>query len=491
MRTYERYLNLSVVAHGILLVVLISNCGTANAAAQGDIRRIDLMIGALNRVPVSGATVTRVHVHDEGILTARVSGEDSVTLIGLKKGLTSVTIYQGDMYADYVVATWHTLPDRIKRYLNDVPGIEFDVNGDRLLVKGRLLLPADKQRVEKITAVFQDDVINITYDDPQAWKQEMVKRILKEIGNRNVSAHFIGENLVLTGTVHREEDRLRAEAVALAYVGHEGAVSNSIQVIDLPVEISAAFVQLTSLKGHKIGADERNLGVFQAPSLELNLKVNEGDAIGSSLQVGSIGYGLANQTLYALQSKGRAKILREPYVQTISGKPGRVQQGGSLIVRSVGATGAGTVETIDYGLILDIKPVVGPDYGQITLEVSLEVSQPIRTTSGEGVELQKFNTSSHGNVTLGETLVVSGLRQVVRQRLRDNVPIIGNVPLLNLLFAREEQSDEQTDIVVLLTPYLPTIQTSIKRPRPSEDASGQYDSSADPSMTLKQNDRQR
>ena len=84
-------------------------------------------------------------------------------------------------------------------------------------------------------------------------------------------------------------------------------------------------------------------------------------------------------------------------------------------------------------------------------------------------------------------MVISGLKEMVRAHSKKNVPLIGRIPLLNLLFANEKESTKQTDIVVLLTPQLPTI--TEKRPGPawSEDAENILNQVTDPNMSLSDN----
>ena len=220
------------------------------AATENAPKNLNLMIGTQIKVTVPGSEITRVEVSDEALVKASLSGPNRMTLTGLKKGTAVVTLWQGPAESvDYVVITWNTLPDNIKAMVKDIPGISFIQNGPKLAMMGALLTEQDADRVSKIAEVFSSDVDNLTYYNSQQSKQEALKHILKVIGNANVSASFSGNNLVLTGTVHRAEDRERAEVAAKAYVGEKGAVSNTIVVIDLPVEIDVFFVQLKKTIG--------------------------------------------------------------------------------------------------------------------------------------------------------------------------------------------------------------------------------------------------
>jgi Flp pilus assembly secretin CpaC len=467
----------------IIATVIFLVSSLSYAASIDTQNKIDIKIGYQNTLEIPGDKISRVDVSDSGILSAKISGNNRMTLTGLKKGIASVGItMQKPESIDYIVTTWNILPENIKEMTKDIPGVTFMPTGSKMVLAGGLLTQGDKDRIQKIADVYKEDIDDLTYYDSQQSKNEALKYILKAIGNPNVQASFVGDNVVLKGTVYSKEDKDRAEIAAAAYAGEKGKVSNTIIVMDLPVEIDAAFVQLTPTSGSEIGADAENLGIFQGPSLEMGLKGSPSTP--SSLQVGTIGYGLANQKLTYLESKGLAKIIDKPHVSTISGKPGKIQYGGQIGIKTIGSTGGGSVDYKDFGLILKVTPVVGPD-NMITIEMELEVSQPISSanvTSGADIEFQKFNTSTFGNVKVGETLIVSGLSQVVRAHSKKNVPFIGNIPVLNLLFANEQKSDKRTDIVVLLTPQIPTIEKKDIAGKGSSGAKDLYGKVTDPNM---------
>lgn len=472
-----------------LLAILFVNTTLSYGVTKDNQNKIDLKIGSRKTVIVPGDKISQIDVSDTSILSAKISEKNHIALAGMKKGVANVTVMmQTGESLDYIVTTWNILPENIQDMTKDIPGLTLMPTGSRMVVMGGLLTQGDKERIQRIAEVFADDIDDLTYYDGRQSKNEALKHILKAIGNPNVQASFVDDNVVLKGTVYSLEDKERAEIAASAYVGEKGKVSNTIEVIDLSVEIDVTFVQLTPTSGSEIGADADKVGIFQGPSLTLNPKVNAGDAIGSSLQVGNIGYsGL--ETLTYLESKGLAKTIDKPHISTISGKPGRIQYGGQRGIKTTGEVG-GDVTFVDFGLILEVTPVVRPD-NMITIEMKLEVSQPTTSVSASGdFELQKFDTSTHGNIKVGETLVVSGLSQIIRERSKKNVPLIGNIPILNLLFANETDSDNQTNMVVLLTPHLPTIEKeAIAGPAGSRGAKQLYKKVTDPDMSIKDKEK--
>lgn len=468
-----------------LLAILFVSVNLSYGVTENSQNKIDLKIGSRKTIIVPGDEISQIDVSDTSILSANIWEKKQIRLSALKKGVANISVMmQTGESLDYIATTWNILPDNIKQMTTDIPGITLMPTGSKMVLMGGLLTQGDKDRIQRISEVFADDIDDLTFYDSRRSKDEALKHILKAIGNPNVQATFVGENLTLNGTVYSQKDKERAEIAASAYAGEKGKVSNAIIVIDLPVEIDATFVQLTPNSSSETGPDADKVGVFQGPSLTLNPKVNVGDTIGSSLQIGNIGYS-GFETLTYLESKGLAKIIDRPHISTISGKPGRVQYGGKRGIKTSGEVG-GDVTFVDFGLILEVTPVVGPD-NMITMEMKLEVSQPTTSASAEGdFELQIFDTSTYGSVKVGETLVVSGLSQIIRERSRKNVPFLGNIPILSLLFANEKDSERQTYMVVLLTPHLPTIEKeAIAGPAGSRGAKQLYKEVTDPDMSIK------
>ena len=148
-------------------------------------------------------------------------------------------------------------------------------------------------------------------------------------------------------------------------------------------------------------------------------------------------------------------------------------------------TNDGSVEYKDFGLILDVTPVVRPD-NTIVLKVDFEMSQPRELSiAGTDITFDEFKTSSSAEVQVGQTIVISGLKQVTRNHVKDAIPIIGQAPILDKIFGNDTKDVEKTDIVLLLTPELPTIEKKFTGPKGSSNAKELYQRAKSPNMDLK------
>jgi Flp pilus assembly secretin CpaC len=451
------------------IIFLISSLSYA-AGNDAQNRKIDIQIGTQSTLEIPGDKISRVEVSDSDILNAKVSGNNGVILTGLKKGVATVAITkQTSESTDYIITTWNVSLELIEDYIKDIPGVRLIRTGSVFSIMGETLTNDDFLRIKKLADRYPDDIKELVNQDPSQANRELERIIRKDINNPNVYVNITREGLtlsvVLKGEVYTQEDKDRAKEIAMAYIGEKGTVSNSITVMDLLVEMNVVFAKVIPSSSSEIGADTDNLGVFGLPELSLTLKKTD-TAPGGQLSVGSLSYGISSPKFKALNTKGIAKVLDTAYIAAKSGKTGFVQRGGTMYVKTSGTT-SGDLVPVEFGLILKVTPVVKPILGSdnkpkigeggkpekvVDFEMELEVSQPITASGGADIQVDKFKTSTFGSVKENQTLVISGLRQISRARSKKTVPIVGDMPLLNLFFGREDKETNQTDIAVFITP---------------------------------------
>ena len=126
----------------------------------------------------------------------------------------------------------------------------------------------------------------------------------------------------------------------------------------------------------------------------------------------------------------------------------------------------------------------------IDFEVKLEVGQPVEVAStiGADIQIDKYKTSTFGSVQEHHTLVISGLKQTTRSHTKKKVPILGSLPLLNILFGRDDKATSQTDVAMFLTPTVTTVEkpsgTGGKTVSQSRDAPKTRDEAIDPDVRV-------
>lgn len=180
-------------------------------------------------------------------------------------------------------------------------------------------------------------------------------------------------------------------------------------------------------------------------------------------------------TLTALERIGLVRTLAEPNITAISGESAQFLAGGEFPV-PVGRDRDGniTIEFKPFGVGLGFTPVVLSE-GRISLRISTEVSELSNEGSISLGGMPQFDaqgnvTGTTGGLTIpalsvnrtettvelpsGGSLVIAGLIQEDTRQAMDSVPGIDRLPVLGSLFRSRDFANNETELVVLVTPYL-------------------------------------
>src|SRR5690606_26614244 len=153
-----------------------------------------------------------------------------------------------------------------------------------------------------------------------------------------------------------------------------------------------------------------------------------------------------------LEQSGDAVVLAEPRLSCRSGATARFVAGGELPIPQAGNLGAIDVQFKEYGVKFDISPVAGSD-GLIRAKVATEISSIDFDVQVKDVPgLLKRRAETEVSLREGETLIIAGLLRQDAAGHVDKVPGLGDVPVLGALFRSRMYREQQTDLVVFVTP---------------------------------------
>ncbi|MFA5388135.1 MAG: secretin N-terminal domain-containing protein [Candidatus Omnitrophota bacterium] len=182
--------------------------------------------------------------------------------------------------------------------------------------------------------------------------------------------------------------------------------------------------------------------------------------------------------LHALQEKQNVKTLSAPRITTLNNQTATIEvideyiyptrYEASLVQYDINGDGdfddAGETEwvnvpqdfvTRNVGILLHVKPCVGSDKESITLALTPEVSEDAGTYTYSGnVNIPKFTTrnlSTSVMVKNGETIVMGGLIKETNTNVKTKVPILGNIPVLGVLFKKNTDSKERRNLLIFVT----------------------------------------
>jgi general secretion pathway protein D len=168
-------------------------------------------------------------------------------------------------------------------------------------------------------------------------------------------------------------------------------------------------------------------------------------------------------TLSALQNVGKVNVLSRPYILGSNNQTASITVGQNVpsITASRETDLGSTVNTITYediGIILEVTPQINPD-GLVTLTVKPEISSLTSSTVAISEKVKapvysKRSATSRVAIPDGQTIVIGGLMQDEKLDEVKKVPLLGSIPILNLLFSRKTTSNTKTELLIFLTPHV-------------------------------------
>lgn len=236
----------------------------------------------------------------------------------------------------------------------------------------------------------------------------------------------------------------------------EAQLQKALKFIDIPSKQISLEAKVISISKEK----SKNLGInWSWDIIPQKVKNNNNDNEGNNGNFKfyhnySFNFGAS---LNALFSKGAAKLLASPHIITLPGKEGKIFIGDHIPYQIDKHDSGGTytsTEYIDAGITLKYTPIINAEENMITASVHTEISTPTLVS-----ELKNYRvTSRQANTTVrmrsGETLVIGGLMTNEEQKALQKIPFLGDIPLLGNLFKNKTHKNNETEIVLLLTPYI-------------------------------------
>ncbi len=228
--------------------------------------------------------------------------------------------------------------------------------------------------------------------------------------------------------------------------------SNVISLLEVPGEMQVMLkVRIAELKRSAM----RNLSS--------SFSFSAGDFSANSIQGGTGNLGLTgvfqngsfNLFIEALAQNGTAKILAEPNLVTLSGRPATFLAGGEFAVPTV--VGVGGVQAVStyfkgFGTALSFTPTV-LDKDRIRLQVMPTFSTLNRGNSVGGVfGLDTRTTSTMVDLREGQTLAIAGLIQEQMRNEKSRVPFFGDLPFVGFLASANAATKDETELIVMVTP---------------------------------------
>ena len=283
---------------------------------------------------------------------------------------------------------------------------------------------------------------------------------------RNISATSIEGAIVLTGMVSSPGEAEDARRLAARFIGTGEEVINRLQ-INAPNQVNVR-VRIAEINKSVL----RNLGInwdtaIQQGGFAFGLLTAFPVVAGSTL-LGSTGTSTTptvsagpldlTATMDLLAQEGLVSLLAEPNLTAVSGQTATFLAGGEFPIPVSQDNNTVTVEFRQFGVSLAFTPTI-LNSNRINMRVRPEVSSTStqnQTTTGDFVVPSLVVRRAETTVELasGQTFAIAGLVQSQNSITANEVPGLGDIPILGELFKSDQFQHNESELVILATPYV-------------------------------------
>jgi pilus assembly protein CpaC len=329
-----------------------------------------------------------------------------------------------------------------------------------------------------------------------------IRAALKQsLPNSDISIEGVGDGVVLSGSAASPIEAQQAADIAARLVGGDAKVVNSIAVRgrdQVMLKVTLAEVQRSIIK---------QLGIDLSANLTYGTSVvnfrnnnpftaNSGPLVPGNALAGTFGAMPSVQaTLRAMESAGVVRTLAEPNLTAISGESATFISGGEFPIptgvtcQTTASGGLGqcvqTVSFKKFGISLNFTPVVLTE-GRISLRVMTEVSEVSTENSLQGgsggttipsIKTRRAETTLE--IPSGGAMAMAGLIQEQTKQAINGLPGLSQVPVLGTLFRSRDYVNNQSELMVLVTPYIVRAVAQKDLSRPDDGFAASSDPQAD------------
>ncbi len=311
----------------------------------------------------------------------------------------------------------------------------------------------------------------------------------------DIRVEGIGEGVVLSGSTSSQAESQQAFDLAARLVGGADKVVNSISVRgrdQVTLKVTVAEVQRNIVK--QLGVDLSATMSYGTSVVKFN-NSNPFTALGRTLVDGNsatASFGSVpsvTASLKAMENAGIIRTLAEPSLTAISGETANFLAGGEFPVPGGNTCDATTgrcttqITFKKFGISLGFTPVVLSE-GRISLRVATEVSELTQenavTISGTSIPAIRTNRADTTvEIPSGGSIAMAGLIKQQTKQAISGLPGMAQLPVLGSLFRSRDFVNNNTELMVLVTPYIVRAVAQKDLSRPDDGFADSSDPQAD------------
>lgn len=346
---------------------------------------------------------------------------------------------------------------------------EFELIGQQMGQTTMTLWFGDREVIRYLVKVARDVDVEDRRREEYADLQEMINEMFP---NSSIQLIPVADKLIARGQARDSSEAAHILSVISEGVGQGQGYYNII----------SAGSAASTHPGSSVGAGSRIINLIHVPgemqvmlrvrvaelsrsalrTMGMDLRASFGDFTWTSL----LGSGGAFQAvldstdvklaLSALASNGYSKILAEPNLVTLSGRPAFFMSGGEFavpVVVGVEGAAAATTNFRGFGTMVSFIPTI-IDKDRIRLQVSPSVSGLAGGDVGGIPTLDSRSVMTTVDLREGQWLAIAGLIQDQQVGSKVRVPGLGDIPLVDMFFSKKSVSRDERELIILVSPEI-------------------------------------
>lgn len=378
-------------------------------SSVGNIIKVEINKGTPVHLPAAAASVA---IADPTVADVQVISPRLVMVAGRGVGETSIMAVDNkdNVILNGTVVVSHNI-SRLQRALGEMGSdVKIDASSvdNAIVLKGKVDSPVQAETIQRLASGFLSNerqrVINML--DTSGSDQVMLKVRVVELARSELKRFGINwESLISAGS--------------FVY----------------GVGVGRDFVSAATGFDRAINGDNSLFGGFRDGNQNINVAID------------------------ALENDGLVSVLAEPNLTTRSGQQASFLAGGEIPIPVQGQDNQVTIQYRQFGVSLQFTPIV-LSKDKISLSVAPEVSalsEQNRVSTANGVSVPSFTTrraSTSVDLGSGQTFAIAGLLRNDNTNNVQKFPFLGDVPVLGTLFRSTSFRNDQTELVILVTPYI-------------------------------------
>ena len=350
----------------------------------------------------------------------------------------------------------------LDRKITRVDGFDPDVLDVKALTPYRVRVQALTQGVTNLVLADEDDnsyVVNVFIKGDARHLQAVLDNRFPDSA---VEAYRVQDSVALTGWVSQPEHITQIMEIAEQFyprVLNQMRVGGVQQVM---LKVKIMEVQRTKLR--KLGIDfisnsASGGSLANSPAQLFNI-----DDMGAITHTATTAFGLVSGGdsffgfIDALKEEKLLKVLSEPSLLAMNGRPATLLSGGEFPVLVPQSLGTVSIEWREFGVRMEAVPVILGN-GMVRLEVMPEVTERdfANATTLQGTTIPALTTrrvNTQAELGFGQTLMLAGLLSSRQNAETAKIPFFGELPWVGALFRKVQYDDVETELVILITPEL-------------------------------------